>query len=155
MKLNSFSFSILGHYRIDKTSVVPLHRAFSLFVFAKFAEDSEHKLLLQKRSKMKITWPEHWTNSVCSHPLDFELGPLEKKRLLESFSETFSEISEEEHNEKIQGVKRAAIRKLKHELGLDIEDSERISFHSKVVYDANFDSASSSIHFWGENEGIN
>eukprot|EP00835_Amoeboradix_gromovi_P003511 NODE_234_length_13549_cov_0.394349.p5 type:complete len:200 gc:universal NODE_234_length_13549_cov_0.394349:12560-11961(-) len=42
---------------------LPLHRAFSLFLF------HQNRLLLQKRSKYKVTWPLKWTNSCCSHPL--------------------------------------------------------------------------------------
>ena len=41
-----------------------LHRAFSVFLF-----DEEKRLLLQKRAAHKITFPEHWTNTCCSHPL--------------------------------------------------------------------------------------
>jgi isopentenyl-diphosphate delta-isomerase type 1 len=41
-----------------------LHRAFSVFLF-----NSEGKLLLQKRSDKKITFPDCWTNTCCSHPL--------------------------------------------------------------------------------------
>ena len=40
------------------------HRAFSLLLF-----DDEYNLLLQKRSKIKIAFPEYWGNSCCSHPL--------------------------------------------------------------------------------------
>ena len=38
-----------------------LHRAFSIFIF-----DSQNRLLLQKRSAQKITYPSHWTNTCCS-----------------------------------------------------------------------------------------
>lgn len=41
-----------------------LHRAFSVFLF-----DSNKRLLLQQRSLQKITYPNHWTNTCCSHPL--------------------------------------------------------------------------------------
>ena len=49
---------------IDKNM---LHRAFSVFLF-----NSEGKLLLQKRSDTKITFPGYWTNTCCSHPLSTE-----------------------------------------------------------------------------------
>ena len=42
---------------------LPLHRAFSVFLFHK------NNLLLQQRSHHKVTWPLKWTNSCCSHPL--------------------------------------------------------------------------------------
>jgi isopentenyl-diphosphate Delta-isomerase len=40
-----------------------LHRAFSIFVF-----NSDHELLLQKRSLSKMLWPGYWSNTCCSHP---------------------------------------------------------------------------------------
>lgn len=41
-----------------------LHRAFSVFLF-----NSKGELLLQQRAPEKITFPEYWTNTCCSHPL--------------------------------------------------------------------------------------
>jgi len=49
------------------TSVTPLHRAFSLFLFRATKE-----LLLQQRSNTKKTWPGIWSNSCCGHPLPGE-----------------------------------------------------------------------------------
>ena len=72
-----------------------LHRAFSVFLF-----DSSGRLLLQQRSKAKITFPEYFTNTCCSHPL--------------------YRTEELEESEEI-GVKRAAQRKLGHELGITPE----------------------------------
>ena len=70
-----------------------LHRAFSVFLF-----DSNDRLLLQQRSIHKITYPNHWTNTCCSHPLyvDDEL------------------TSENDHI----GIRRAAKRRLDYELGI-------------------------------------
>ena len=42
-----------------------LHRAFSVFLF----DPLSGKLLLQKRASEKITFPDMWTNTCCSHPL--------------------------------------------------------------------------------------
>ncbi|PPQ80811.1 hypothetical protein CVT25_001936 [Psilocybe cyanescens] len=71
-----------------------LHRAFSAFVF----RPSDGKLLLQQRATEKITFPDMWTNTCCSHPLDdFEAEKVEKDQL---------------------GVRVAASRKLEHELGI-------------------------------------
>ena len=49
------------------SSLTPLHRAFSLFLFR-----STKELLLQQRSKTKKTWPGTWSNSCCGHPLPDE-----------------------------------------------------------------------------------
>ncbi|KAJ0394488.1 hypothetical protein ATCC90586_009142 [Pythium insidiosum] len=67
-----------------------LHRAFSVFLF-----NSKDELLIQKRAPAKITFPQHWANTCCSHP----------------------NFVKEELEDGI-GVKRAAIRKLEHELGI-------------------------------------
>ena len=40
-----------------------LHRAFSIHVF-----DEKNRLLMQKRASHKITFPDVWANTVCSHP---------------------------------------------------------------------------------------
>lgn len=55
-----------------------LHRAFSAFVF----RPSDGALLLQQRATEKITFPDMWTNTCCSHPLDdFEEEKIEKDQL--------------------------------------------------------------------------
>ena len=69
-----------------------LHRAFSVFLF-----DTKGRLLVQQRSEAKITFPEHYANTCCSHPL-------------------YCPEELEEENE--LGVRRAAQRKLNHELGI-------------------------------------
>ncbi len=43
---------------------VPLHRAISIVIFNK----GKTKMLITKRAEVKPTWPEFWTNAVCSHP---------------------------------------------------------------------------------------
>ncbi|KAF7280824.1 uncharacterized protein LOC143197900 [Rhynchophorus ferrugineus] len=72
---------------------VKLHRAFSVFLF-----NSKEELLLQKRSPYKVTYPNRYSNTCCSHPL--------------------ANIEEEDEEFNALGVKRAAIRKLHHELGI-------------------------------------
>ncbi len=42
---------------------LPLHRAFSVLIF-----NSEGKMLIQKRSNKKKTWPGFWANACCSSP---------------------------------------------------------------------------------------
>lgn len=69
-----------------------LHRAFSVFLF-----NSEGKLLLQQRASTKITFPDCFTNTVCSHPLYRE---------------------SEMRNDNAIGVRHAARRKMEQELGI-------------------------------------
>jgi len=102
-----------------------LHRAFSVFLF-----DKEDKMLLQQRASEKITFPDMWTNTCCSHPLGI---PGETGSTLE---------------ESIQGVKRAAQRKLLHELGIPPEQVPIDQFHflTRIHY------VSPSDGKWGEHE---
>ncbi|RAH13613.1 MAG: isopentenyl-diphosphate delta-isomerase [Methanobacteriota archaeon] len=80
-----------------------LHRAFSVLIF-----NSENKLLIQQRSMDKITFPGFWANSCCSHPL-FDKG------------ETFSGV--------VDGVARAAIRKIPQELGINTDEFKHNDFN--------------------------
>lgn len=68
---------VLGHaskYEVHKfNSEQPqgiLHRAFSVFLF-----DQESKLLLQQRAAGKVTFPNVWTNTCCSHQLSGQDPP--------------------------------------------------------------------------------
>ena len=99
-----------------------LHRAFSVMIF-----NSKNEFLLTQRSDVKITFPNYYTNTCCSHPLYNDL--------------------EMEENDAI-GVKRAAQRRLYLELGIDplqVPLSE-IKFMTKFLYKA------SSNGMWGEHE---
>ena len=80
-----------------------LHRAFSVFLF-----DAEDRLLLQQRAASKITFPRVWTNTCCSHPLHAQ-DPCEVDRPSAVEDGT------------VVGAKRAAVRKLRHELGIPAE----------------------------------
>ena len=73
-----------------------LHRAFSVFLF-----NNNNELLLQQRSDAKITFPGRFTNTCCSHPLSCP-QELEEKDFI--------------------GVRRAAQRKLHHELGIKVSE---------------------------------
>ena len=69
------------------------HRAFSVLLF-----NTKGEMLLQQRSSDKVTFPNVWANACCSHPLH---------------------SPEELDLENAMGVKRAAVRKLEQELGID------------------------------------
>lgn len=101
-----------------------LHRAFSAFVF----RPSDGKLLLQQRASEKITFPDMWTNTCCSHPLDdFEEEKVEKDQL---------------------GVRVAASRKLEHELGIPRTQTpiDEFQYLTRIHYLA------PSNGMWGEHE---
>ena len=104
-----------------------LHRAFSLFLF----NPTTKKLLLQQRAAEKITFPNQWTNTCCSHPLHnaLELGM--------------------DFERSIMGVKRAAQRKLGHELGIQAGEVplENMRFLTRVHY-----LSPSGEGVWGEHE---
>ena len=89
------------------------HRAFSVLIF-----DSQGRLLVQKRSAEKITFPGVWANSCCSHPLDMK-----------------------SENDGSVGVENAARRKLDQELGIPLEITETWSFHhiGKMEYSCRWD----------------
>ncbi|KAJ7487586.1 Isopentenyldiphosphate isomerase [Mycena galericulata] len=101
-----------------------LHRAFSAFVF----RPSDGKLLLQQRASEKITFPDMWTNTCCSHPLDdFEAEKVELDQL---------------------GVRVAASRKLEHELGIPQSQTpiDQFQYLTRIHYLAPSDG------MWGEHE---
>jgi isopentenyl-diphosphate delta-isomerase len=98
-----------------------LHRAFSVFLF----DASGKRLLLQQRASEKITFPGCWTNTCCSHPLSIDEEVEERDQL---------------------GIKRAAIRKLQHELGITDVSSDDLSYITRIHYMAASNDA------WGEHE---
>lgn len=102
-----------------------LHRAFSVFLF-----DSKNRLLLQQRASEKITFPDMWTNTCCSHPLGVP-------------GETGDELEAA-----IQGVRRAAQRKLDQELGIKATGVplDKFRFLTRIHYKAPSDGK------WGEHE---
>jgi isopentenyl-diphosphate delta-isomerase len=102
-----------------------LHRAFSCFLF-----DSQNRLLLQQRASEKITFPDLWTNTCCSHPLGI---PTETGATLEAA---------------VAGAKRAAQRKLDHELGIKAHQIplDKFQFLTRIHYKAPSDGK------WGEHE---
>jgi len=124
-----------------------LHRAFSVFIF-----NHDNELLLQKRANTKITFPNVWTNSCCSHPL---------------YGYTPCEIDDKENIDSghVIGIKYAAIRKLNHELGIDVSkiNINDLKYLTRLHYSAasSTDHTSSSVvrrdprdesFQWGESE---
>lgn len=99
------------------------HRAFSVFLF-----DETGRLLLQQRAACKITFPLRWSNTCCSHPLA---------------------TAQERVREDALGVRRAAVRKLGHELGIAGVDVPLEGFHcvARISYCAVCDDP-----HWGESE---
>ena len=88
------------------------HRAFSVLLF-----NSNGEMLLQQRSGEKVTFPNVWANACCSHPLHSH---------------------EEMEEENAMGVKRAAVRKLEQELGIDpaTVSTDDMVFMTKMRYAA-------------------
>ncbi|CAB9531067.1 Isopentenyl-diphosphate Delta-isomerase 1 [Seminavis robusta] len=113
-----------------------LHRAFSFFLF-----DQDNKMLLTQRALSKITFPGVWTNTCCSHPL-YGMTPNEVDVTPDAYPD-------------FPGIKHAAIRKLKHELGIEAQyvPHDKITFLSRFHY-----WASDTVTYgtenppWGEHE---
>lgn len=96
-----------------------LHRACSVFLF----DESTSELLLQKRASSKITFPNVWTNTCCSHPLHgMDVNEVDGP--------------EDVMDGSVRGVKAAAIRKLNHELGIPFGELavEDFKFLTRVHY---------------------
>ena len=104
-----------------------LHRAFSAFLF----HPGSKKLLLQQRASEKITFPDMWTNTCCSHPLAHP-----------------AETGHGDLPSNVEGAKRAAQRKLCHELGIAAGQVpvSAFEFLTRIHYLAPSDGK------WGEHE---
>ena len=91
-----------------------VHRAFSFFLFD--SSTSPSRLIIQQRAPSKITYPTLWANTCCSHPLynKIEMNGLD-------------------------GVKHAVIRRVKYELGyelnLDLIYLTRIFYQARNIPD--------------------
>ena len=106
-----------GHTFNAETPRATLHRAFSFFLF-----DKDGRMLLTQRAASKITFPNVWTNTCCSHPL-YGMIPNEADEVPAAYPE-------------FPGIKHAAIRKLGHELGIDAKhiDHGNIQFVGRFHY---------------------
>lgn len=98
-------------HRVQKDGTIPLHRAFSLFLF-----NGKGHLLLQRRSSSKITYPDHYTNTCCSHPI--------------------ADVPGEDEEENAMGIKKAAARRLEFELGIPKKSIpiEKIQYITRMHY---------------------
>ena len=95
---NSWNYSPDGHP----------HRAFSIFLF-----DQSENLLVQQRSAKKITFPLHWTNTCCGHPIKHDYQ---------------------------EGIIKEAIDRLLYEIGIEINPlTFRSELIAKVLYRAKAD----------------
>nr|XP_022909719.1 isopentenyl-diphosphate Delta-isomerase 1 isoform X2 [Onthophagus taurus] len=104
---------------VKKDGSLPLHRAFSVFLF-----DQKGDLLLQKRASTKIMYPDHYTASCTGHPI--------------------AEHPEEKNENNGLGVKLAAIRRLKAELGFTTIEPSEITYLTRLYYHCSVDGK------WGE-----
>lgn len=111
------------------------HRAFSIFIF-----NDKKEMLLTRRADSKITFPGVWTNTCCSHPL-YGMTPNEVDQVPQAFPD-------------FPGIKYAAIRKLRHELGIDPKyvPHEDIQFVSRFHYWAADTKTYGAGTPWGEHE---
>lgn len=110
-------------HKVGEDGNIPLHRAFSVFIF-----NSKNEILLQKRSDTKVTFPGFVTNACCSHPLFDAEGETEVNNAL--------------------GIRLAAQRRLQHELGIPKHeiDLEALRYLTRIHYKSIGDGE------WGEHE---
>lgn len=109
------------------------HRAFSLFLF-----NPKGEMLLTQRANSKITFPSVWTNTCCSHPL-VGMTPNEVDITPDAYPQ-------------FDGIKHAAIRKTKHELGITSIEHSSIQFISRFHYWASDTRTHGPMAPWGEHE---
>ncbi len=95
----------------------PLHRAISVVIY-----DSD-KILIQKRSSLKPTWPLYWSNTCCTHPY------------------------------KGESYLDAAKRRLKEEMGISTEFKEKFRFIYQAKYDKEYGEHELDVVFIGSYSG--
>ncbi|XP_055697490.1 isopentenyl-diphosphate Delta-isomerase 1 [Phlebotomus papatasi] len=110
-------------HRVSLDGHVKLHRAFSVFLF-----NSSGDMLIQRRSKHKITFPDTYTNACCSHPL--------------------YDIEGERNELNALGIRRAAQRRLNYELGIPTTQIRPENFH--YITRIHYEDIGNGI--WGEHE---
>jgi len=98
-----------GHFLKDGKPLQHPHRAFSLFLF-----NQKNELLLQQRSSKKITFPNLWTNTCCSHPEHID--------------------SEIDTSQDYIGPRRAAIRRTAFEMNINDLELKHLHCGSRILY---------------------
>jgi len=127
-----------GHTFTPETPRAVLHRAFSFFLF-----DENAKMLLTQRAASKITFPNVWTNTCCSHPLHGMIP---------------NEVDQGDTAHPVfPGIKQAALRKCKQELGINLGQyvsdlTDDIKFVTKFHYWAADTVTYGKETVWGEHE---
>ena len=99
------------------------HRAFTILLW-----NMKGEMLIQKRSNVKMTFPNYWSNTCCSHPIFFPSNLIQYNQI---------------------GIKRAAIERLQVELGISKIKSNDLKLFSKILYKAK------SNNIYGEYECFN
>jgi isopentenyl-diphosphate delta-isomerase len=86
-----------------------------------FLFNEKNELLLQRRSSHKITFPNMWTNTCCSHPL------YDPEEMIVDGPIAY------------QGVKTAAVRRMDYELNMKNVLQKDYNMLTKILYRANTD----------------
>lgn len=116
-----------AHIRLHDQHLLPLHRSFSLNTFALSPCGDKLLMLLTKRAKSKITFPDLYTNTCCSHPLINILN--EVRETSTTSSQQLLDATQEPPpvcKVAVQDVTKAVQRKAAQELGLHLVDNDLV-----------------------------
>ena len=88
------------------------------------------ELCLQQRASEKITFPDYWTNTCCSHPI--RLPDDSEFVEQDAFGQRWRP---RKGSHPFTGVRRAAARKLEHEMNIKLPVSA-FHFVTRILYKA-------------------